>query len=170
MAGPEKLLESFAVAADEARIATIFAEKVCHDAGRGLDLLGSGTHFSAYRVRGEGGMDLVLKRAHRHFAGGPSTPGREAWLRALKLADGARGCPLLPPWLVLKNGDDVGLAMPFGPEAADRTSLGAEIAILTGRLAKLGLEIADHLQIRGWRGVPFVIDLSDLRRKAPGSP
>ncbi len=170
------LKEKFAGAADEARLHSLFADKVCRDGGKGLELLGEGTHFRAFRVRGPDGSDLVIKRALPTFGGGPRTPGRQAWLRSLRAAAPLLGAtPLLAPWLVLEDGDELGLAMPFGPAPAAAAAprwqpLDRARADLVAHLAGAGLEIADQLQIRCRDGVPFVIDLSDLRRSSPGSP
>ena len=167
--------ESFAAAADEARLRSLFNEKICRNEGKGLDLLGEGTHFRAFRLRDASGGDLVIKRALPHFAGGPGSPGRRAWQRALDaLRPLVATTPLLAPWLVIEEGDELGLATPYGPEpalvAAARWQPLAEARVaLTASLKRAGLEIADQLQLRCRNGVPFVIDLSDLRRLAPGS-
>lgn len=168
--------ESFAAASDEAHLRSLFSEKVCQNNGKGLDLLGEGSHFRAYRLRGPGGGELVIKRALPHFGGGRQSPGRQAWLRALRTLKPLLGStPLLAPWVLLEDGDEIGLVTPFGPEpiakAAERwLPLDKVRQELGMKLRAAGLEIADQLQLRCLGGVPFVIDLSDLRRIGPGSP
>jgi hypothetical protein len=164
------LKNAFAAAVDEADLRSQFKEKVCRNNGVGLTLLGEGTHFRVFKARGLGGADLVIKRALPHFGGGPDSPGRQAWLRALATLKPQVGqLPLIAPWLLLEDGPELGLVMPYFPDPVPK---GEDYrATLAPRLAALGLELPDKLQLRTWSrgGAPYVIDLSDLRRTASGS-
>jgi len=126
------------------------------------DLLGEGAHFTAWRLRGTA---LVLKRAKPVF-GKADTPQVRTWLAALRQAIPVGG--LLPPLEVLITGDSVGLVMPYGAGQAAAAApawlpLTEQLQEFNGKLAAIGLELGDVPQIRVAAGVPFIVDLSDLR-------
>jgi hypothetical protein len=146
------------------------------------DAIGAGRVFAAWRLRvpgarGASAMSLVLKRPHGL---GSAARGREAtglrgapaevrrWLEALPQA--LKQGPLMPPCMIVRAGDAWGLVMPYGdaPLAAAASHwqpLDARLAEQRDALAAVGLELADVAQGACWDGVPFLFDLSDLRRR-----
>ncbi len=128
-------------------------------------LLGTGTHFAAYRFGG-----MVYKRAL------PSTFARGAltlrgWLAALGRAKAVGG--LMPPYEVLAQGEAPSLVMPYGDGPLGSAGpawqpIAGTVQAFEAELAKAGLILDDVLQIRCRNGVPFVVDLSDLRLMGSG--
>lgn len=123
-------------------------------------LLGRGTHFSAYRFGG-----LVFKRAH------PGTFKRGAltlrvWLSALEKAKGLGG--LMPPFELVATGETPALVMPYGAQPLAQAGvawqpIAAVVKGFEGELERAGLVLDDVFQGRCREGVPFLVDLSDLK-------
>ncbi len=128
--------------------------------GRKGVLLGTGTHFSAWRLGG-----LVYKRAL------PGTFGKGAltlrgWLAALQKAQGVGS--LMPPYEVLTQGEAVSLVMPYGGEPLAKAHqawqpIDATVKAFEADLGRAGLVLDDVVQARCRDGIPFLVDLSDLR-------
>jgi hypothetical protein len=128
-------------------------------------LLGTGSHFRAWAVGG-----VVFKRALPDTFGKKGALNLRGWQEALAKAPGVG--ELMPPFELLVLGEQVGMVMPFGSEPmamagkawfplADRT-LEFERA-----LTQAGLVLDDVPQIRCRAGVPFLVDLSDLKLTQP---
>lgn len=173
-----RLHEAWVLSFDRSRCQSLFSDAVCRRDGEGLVLLGEGRHFRSYRIEGQSlpgrpVVDLVIKRANDYFPRS-GTVGRRTWLEAMTSLATRRDLPLVPPFALLGDSGngaekELGIAMPFGPDDKSKAALhwppaGDWERILAESLASLGLRLEDQLQTRVWNGVPFVIDLSDLRR------
>lgn len=128
--------------------------------------LGSGRHFEAWHFRDLG---LVIKRSHSGFHRADSASGRR-WLEALRKARDV--APLWPPVEAFVTEKAFGLVMPFGEKIFGEVRshwepLTERLAQLRRNLQGLGLELADVTQVKAADGVPFVVDLSDLRACRP---
>lgn len=125
-------------------------------------LLGTGTHFSAWRFGG-----LVYKRAlPGTFRKGAFT--LRGWREALEKAKAVGG--LMPPFEVLVQDERVGVVMPFGgdPLALAHPAwhpVATTVKDFEAALARAGLVLDDVVQARCRDGVPFLVDLSDLRER-----
>jgi hypothetical protein len=130
--------------------------------------LGEGSHFAAWRLppaRGRaaaGGVDLVIKRAGPRFE--VSGAGAQRWRNALAAV---REVELVPPLELLWVGDVLGLVMPYGEQTITNAQphwqpVADRIVELRVQLRSLGLALGDVPQGRCWRGVPFLVDWSDL--------
>jgi hypothetical protein len=175
-----RLAEAFAAAVDRSRLEALLAEP------GGLELLGEGAHFIAWKVparltkvstaggarpAGTGApspaLSLVVKRAKPSWAG-PSDPKRRRWAEAIR-ALGRSGLPLVPPLAVLEAPrlGALGLAMPFGDQPLSAAAphwqpVAGVVAELERGLEGLGLALGDVAQGRVWDGIPFLFDFSDL--------
>jgi hypothetical protein len=136
-----------------------------------LELLGEGSHFRAWLLplaagSGPGSeLRLVLKVATGDH-GRAGTPAGRAWRDALNTLRPLK-IDLVPPFAVLDGEDGrPALVMPYGEGAAPRSEdLARREVALAAALSRAGLELAEGATLRTWRGIPFVIDLSDLRRR-----
>ncbi len=131
------------------------------------EFLGQGRHFSAYLLKGRSRVGgLVIKIPGADF--GPHL--QRDWISTLSFV-AKLNLDLIPPFELIQQGSVVALAMPYGSEK--ESAAGANWQPLT--TAKLKLEstlksyqiaIDDYLQIRCFEGIPFVCDLSDLKRSS----
>lgn len=126
-------------------------------------LLGTGTHFTAFRIGG-----LVFKRALPATFAKKDPSTLRVWLEAL---DRARGVgELMPPFEVVRTGDAVALVMPYGDApwkaaAPAWQPMEGRLRAFSQALQDGGLVLDDVAQGRCRGGVPFIYDLSDLRLK-----
>ncbi len=161
------LHERFAASYDEA-----LAFDLLHKNDEKLDAtferLGTGTHFSTWKLHptGDKGLRLVLKKAHgKDFSPG-STELRE-WAKNLKKLK-ALSSSLLPPFALVTTSTATGLIMPYGEAplhelGPDWLPFDMHARQLIQDLKAVGLYIDDVLQWRVHAGQPFLIDFSDLK-------
>ncbi len=164
-----RLREAFFRAYDEGRIADLLGKLAAGQKIPGLSLIGEGMHFRCWREKSAGSdVDLVLKVASQGFL---SEVGNVAAWRA-SLAKMPIGTDLMPPIAVvpLKVGavDSIGMAMPYGPVDEDKCSawwrpMADQLTGFKEGARLCGLVLGDIPQIRCWDGIPFMIDISDLR-------
>lgn len=149
----------------------------------GLDELGEGTHFRAYKLRsplGDKGVSVCLKIAKPGFVASKGQAGMERWadeVEGLEVKASKNLIPLIPPMTVLRvrargslKQDVWGIAMPFGPSDLKAASahwqpLDALLKELTRGLKEAGYHLDDILQGRCWEGIPFLVDFSDLQAR-----
>ncbi len=164
-----RLKEAFFRSYDGGRVADLFVKLAAGRQVPGLSLIGEGMHFRCWREKKAGrDLDLVLKVASPEFL---SEIGNiRAWTDSL--AKMPVDIELMPPiaMVPLKVGmvESIGIAMPFGPDDADRCSdwwqpMTDLVAAFKGGAKLGGLVLGDIPQIRCWDGIPFMIDISDLR-------
>lgn len=129
-----------------------------------VELIGEGTHFRSYRMRG-GEDGVVVSLAKANFRDGLRA-SQEEWRRRLYVVKGLNA-PLIPPLETLWVHDQLAVVMPYMPQKEDSASpawlpLKNHTTTLQQKLRQQGFFLADVLQIRCLDGVPFVIDWSDL--------
>jgi len=166
------LNNEFASTLDEALVRQLLIGSDEH-LSASFNLLGEGTHFKAWLLRPgpNPSFQLVLKRPTSNFYP-PGGPDYRHWRSCLMLLKKEPIPPLIPPFAVIEQGEQYGLVMPYGPDpvakvAAHWQPLDRQTQDYKAALTKKGLYIDDILQIRVWQGIPFLIDLSDI--KAVGS-
>lgn len=125
-------------------------------------LLGTGTHFTAWRFG-----ELVFKRALATTFAKKGAPTLREWVAALERAKGVGG--LMPPFESLGNA----LVMPYGNQPLASAApvwqpVAATVKMFEADLERAGLVLDDVVQARCRKGVPFLVDLSDLRMKDGG--
>lgn len=194
LADQKTLVGAFHASLDESHIRHLwrqldlcFAHRPPHGrrphAGRDADLvaIGEGLVFRAWRIKsrlathGErpGAMDLVLKIPHSS-ADHRLAPSFRAWRHLLD------ECPptvtLVPPCVVLEEGERFCLVMPFAADPLSHAKphwqpLAERLVEFSKSLRERGLEVNDPLltqakarpQAGCWQGIPFMYDLSELR-------
>jgi hypothetical protein len=166
-----RLRETFFRTYDEGLAVDLLAKLGAGRQVAGTSLIGEGMHFRCWREsKAQGQMDLVLKIASREFL---SEVASIAGWRAL-LANMPIDTDLMPPIAVLpvKVGqiDSIGMVMPFGPDGEDRCStwwqpIRDRLTAFKDGARLNGLVLGDVPQIRCWEGIPFMIDISDLRSR-----
>jgi hypothetical protein len=166
-----RLREAFFQTYDEGRAMDLLGKLAAGRQCAGLSLIGEGMHFRCWREsKAKGPIDLVLKIAKEDFL---SEVGNLAiWRTAL--ANMPIGIDLMPPTALLpvKLGkvDSVGMVMPFGPDLEDKCStwwqpIRDRLTTFKEGAGLNGLVLGDIPQIRCWEGIPFMIDISDLRSR-----
>jgi hypothetical protein len=166
-----RLREGFFHTFDEGRAADLLVRLASGRQVTGLSLIGEGMHFRCWREMKTGRpMDLVLKIAKKEFLS--EVGNLETWRSVL--AKMPVGTDLMPPIAVLplKVGtvDSIGMVMPFGPDGENKCSAWWEpveinLTVFREEAKKSGLVLGDIPQIRCWEGIPFIIDISDLRAR-----
>lgn len=130
--------------------------------------LGSGTHFEAYRLDTfDARCSLALKVSNQGFPHGQRTMAE--FEQCLMKVRGITEPSLTPPIEFFRTQDDrLAILMPYGSSASIEAArhwqpLQIWIDHTLKLYDKLGIILDDMVQIRSWRGTPFIIDLSDLR-------
>ena len=164
-----RLRETFFRTYDEGRAVDLLSKLGAGRQVTGISLIGEGMHFRCWREsKSQGQMDLVLKIANQEFLSEVANLG--AWRTLLEHMPA--DTDLMPPiaLLPIKVGqiDSVGMVMPFGPDLEDRCStwwqpINEPINAFKDGARLNGLVLGDVPQIRCWEGIPFMIDISDLR-------
>lgn len=164
-----RLREAFYQAFDRGRMTDAFHRLVAGRSVMGFEEIGSGMHFKCWRDRAMvGGMSLVVK---------VSTPellvelgNQDLWIKGLDRI--GAGVPLIPPFEVIDLSSSgktpVGMVMPYGESApaldfSQPRQFKPWLADFYRQIEVMGMELGDIPQIRVWDGVPFIVDLSDLR-------
>ncbi len=154
---------------DEGRISDQLQRLAANHQVGGLSPIGEGMHFRCWREKKtSGGMDLVLKVAKNDFL--TEIGNFKAWVaRLTKLP---LRLDLMPPiaFVPLRVGsiETLGLAMPYGPDESVQCSswwqpLEEQVQAFKQGLNLNGLILGDIPQIRCWDGIPYIVDISDVR-------
>ncbi len=133
---------------------------------RGLEFLGEGAHFAAYKLPGGGTPAMVLKIANTRFRQTLAGKAQQRWIERINSLGSARTV-LVPPMQAFAINDTLALCLPFGEimnKAVDESSIADFYAALKTR----DLILADNLQFRWWQNQPFVCDFSDLKHATHG--
>jgi len=164
-----RLREAFFRIYDHGRVSDYLARLASGRIVSGLSLIGEGMHFRCWREEKIGAeMELVFKVASQDFVS--EVGNLSSWHAGLSRMP--RDTDLMPPIGVvpLKIGSmvSIGLAMPYGPDSEDRCSdwwqpVSERVAAFNEGARLGGLAFGDIPQIRCWDGIPFMIDISDLR-------
>lgn len=165
-----ELRRSFATSFDESAITTFVRQVYRLDrfnrGPNGTAPAGEGAHFVVYQF-GRPGQQLAVKIAKESFLklGDPWVRQWRSTLTALTQAD----LPLIPPFSVLSEIQEaVILVQPWIGEP--KTAVAPHwqpiehwLEALRVGLADVAIELGDWPQIRCRRGVPWLVDLSDIQ-------
>ena len=136
-------------------------------------LLGQGYFCSAFKVSGllDSALSLTLCIAHEAINDGSDGDlTLKRWLQRMKLLQTyGKKIPLIPPFALLKTANSLAWVTPFGslgPEKSKAHWLPLEHSIksMQNSLRLHSLHLSDYIQIKTWKGIPFVFDMSDLRK------
>lgn len=128
----------------------------------GEERIGEGTHFEVYLLK-TSPLKLVAKVPKPTFFFDQDV---RAWFRAIETLQNADWA-LMPPLAFIETGEEWVMIMPYCPKKALTAEYSDVILAGQNHLDKLGLTIGDLWQIYCCQGVPFVVDLSDLRSACP---
>lgn len=143
---------------------------------RGLEFIGEGNAFRSYKCYGSnGGIEFALKVATEGFFKGKTQSEIARWIQRVEKVS-AKKIPLIPPLKILRglSDDHLALVMPYGYDHIEKIGaawkpLQALICVCLEEIKGLGLRFDDFLQVKVWRDIPFIYDLSDLieQRRTP---
>ena len=137
-----------------------------HSSKGSTKLIGEGIHFKSYIFNRESSFPLVISIGKTNFKNNlPSS--FEKWRSCLMQLKRIY-MPLIPPFEIVSNSDQIGYVTPYVPDPADTShSLWLPIKDLCDKLSRqltrMSLVLDDYWQIKCLRGVPFIIDLSDIK-------
>lgn len=167
----QSLKQAFFQAFDPSLVRQFCIKRLADPALLPQQAVAGGTHFYCFKLARPGApMDLAIKIPTPTFSA-----SRAKELKKLLLSLATQTTPgLLGPFELIDCDGQFAIAMPFGPQDAkhakdDWQPLALWVSQLQEHLALRRLEINDLVQIRCWRGIPFLIDYSDLRSTEGGS-
>ncbi len=142
-------------------------EKIMRKDGysKGLQLLGEGRHFAAWKVPSTLTQEQLVIRIPHDFHS--RSIQFRMWQNAIQNIIKLR-VPLLPPIEIIRVKNQTAMLSPFGNLntlnlASHWNPLETHLSELKNYLQCLGLKIDDIIQIAYWRNIPFLYDLSDLQ-------
>jgi hypothetical protein len=164
-----RLRDKFYLTYDEGRISDQLNKLAAGQPVGGLSFIGEGMHFQCWREKkAKDGMELVLKVAKNDFL--TEIGNFKAWVAGVNKLP--LGIDLMPPiaFVPLRVGtrETLGLAMPYGPDEPGQCSswwqpMEEQLKAFRQGLKLGGLTLGDIPQIRSWEGIPFIVDISDVR-------
>lgn len=167
----ETIYKSFYEVFDRSQIEQLVTRNQSISAPKGLSLIGKGSHFTVYKFNPRptnGLMHLAIAIAHKGQDAYRTQAYRpESWYKNMKKLNSI-AINLIPPFELFKSSQSYAWASPLGDSpctiAKHWLPIEEHLKLLTKNLEVKKLAINDHLQIKAWRGIPFVCDLSDLEQ------
>ncbi len=158
----------FHAALDLSYARDLLKRKLQDNKAEALTPIGEGSHFSAFRYESRLGYLCVLSVGHGKGAFSSSLLQERFYASWHHTMQCLPKFPLLPPFVLLKEQESYAWVQPFGalqPEIKQEhwEPLDKRLSELKFFLFSKGIAIDDTPQIRYWRSVPFICDLSGLR-------
>lgn len=131
-----------------------------------LELVGEGFHFRSYKYNKYHTIALVLSVAKSSFYQTLSSE-IDLWIRSMRRLK-SLDVHFVPPFEIVLWAEKVTYVTPYAPDPPsmhhpDFEPLEIYIKSFREKLHQAKLVIEDYLQIKCLKGVPFVIDWSDLK-------
>ena len=159
------LREKFIADLDLSRLKSICRSKL-RGKEKTLVKVGDGSDFSVWLLEQEKKTPLAIHMSHKSKETEACRLKQLKWQKAVAKLQ-CLYLPLIPPVQVFSVEEKIFMVSPYGKEDQSQVApqwcpLEHEISGLKKNLFRHKLQINDHLQIRTYKGIPFVCDLSDL--------
>ncbi len=163
-----QLARAFQASLDLSLLESYFKNYLAGNASN-LRLLGEGSHFRALKVEASHlAFEYVLSVGHGMGVFASEAEGEGFYRKWYSLMQTLPKEPLIPPFALLRQGDVFAWVLPYGTQGEDQAKshwqpLPEIFAQLQRSFLLAGILLEDTWQLRYWRGIPFLCDLSGIK-------